>query len=187
MELKYLSLLNLRYLSETDIKNISTYSKLTVLKIHDLIVPPTFMNNFGENILKMKNLKGLTLMIYVPDQQEQFQSLKFFWKLILTNIDTFERIESIEFPNAIENIDYHTFEEFCIKAQNLKLLNTLTLDIAIDKESIMKILNKYRNNFINLCELGTVLYDLAEVNESNSPVLKEFIEKYGEMFMGNLV
>lgn len=48
-------------------------------------------------------------------------------------------------------------------------------------------LNKYRNNFINLCELGTVLYDLAEVNESGSPVLKEFIEKYGEMFMGNLV
>lgn len=187
LELKYLSLLNLRYLSETDIKNISTYSKLTVLKIHDLIVPPTFMNNFGENILKMKNLKGLTLMIDVPDQQEQFQSLKFFWKLILTNIDTFERIEFIEFPNAKENIDYHTFEEFCIKAQNLKLLNTLTLNIAIDKESIMKILNKYRNNFINLCELGTVLYDLAEVNESNSPVLKEFIEKYGEMFMGNLV
>lgn len=185
LELKYLSLLNLRYISENDIKNISTYSKLTVLKIHDLIVPPTLMNTLGENILKMNNLKGLLLMIDVPNQQ--IQSLRVFWKLILTKIDTFEKIEFIDFPNAIDYSDNLTFEDFCIKAQNLKLLNSLTLNITIDKEPIMKILNKYRNNFVNLCELGTALFVLAELNESNSPVLKEFIEKYGEMFMGNLI
>ena len=177
--LKKLSLLNIQKLAEDDIKTISKYESLTQLEIHDLIIPDDVIEQFSDGIVSMKKIEKLILKI---NTEENALLLKNSLKKIISNLSSFEFLSEFSF-NCIEYIDSTIFEDLCLKAKDLKLLSQLALDINIDDESKLKILNKYRDNFVNLTTLDVPIY---EIPQSLTDTQKDFLAKYEETFEGNV-
>ena len=114
--------------------------------------------------------------------EENALLLKNSLKKIISNLSSFEFLSEFSF-NCIELIDSTIFEDLCLKAKDLKLLSQLALDINIDDESKLKILNKYRDNFVNLTTLDVPIY---EIPQSLTDTQKDFLAKYEETFEGNV-